>query len=173
NKEEVFSIALKRNLPEFVYEFIKLGIDPSKIFFENNAFFVSKNRYKRFFKCLYSNKAVNSDDTQLSAFIESDNAIGKHIGITDDLNDVLTTLVGDYMHKLYFDSNADEIKYRVSWGLIDQNVEYNQTNPTNSDHHDKSSKERVFDTIMRDLFIWAILMNHTEMAQVFLSHMKY
>ncbi|CAF1432957.1 unnamed protein product, partial [Adineta steineri] len=25
----------------------------------------------------------------------------------------------------------------------------------------------------RDLFIWAILMNHTEMAQVFLSHMKY
>ncbi|CAF1116563.1 unnamed protein product, partial [Adineta steineri] len=169
NKEEAFLNALTRDLPAFVYEFIKLGIDPSKIFFENDAFSMSKNRYKKFFQRLYNSDAVNSDDTQLSAFIESDDVVGKHIHSTDELNDVLATLIGDYMHTLYFTSYKDEVDYRSSWGLIEQN----QTNAPNSDQPDKANKEIVFDTIMRDLFIWAILMNHTEMAQVFLSHMKY
>ncbi|CAF1069123.1 unnamed protein product [Adineta steineri] len=89
---------------------------------------------------------LNSDKTQLNAFIESNDVVGKHIRTTEELND-----------------------YRSSWGLMVQI----QTNPRNFDQHDKANKEIVFDYIMRDLFIWAILMNHTEMAQVFLSHMKY
>ncbi|CAF1525888.1 unnamed protein product, partial [Adineta steineri] len=179
NQKEAFLNALTRDLPEFVYEFIKLGIDPSKIFFENNIFFDDDTplrpiyRYRKFLQRLYSNDAVNSHKTQLRDFIETDNVVRKHICTTDELNNVLTTLIGDYMHKLYFNSNADEIKYRASWGLIEQNVEQNQINAQNPDHHVKPNKEIVFDIIMRDLFIWAILMNHTEMAQVFLSHMKY
>ncbi|CAF0878333.1 unnamed protein product [Adineta steineri] len=169
NKEEAFLNALTRDLPEFVYEFIKLGIDLGKIFFENDTFFRSKNRYKKFLQRLYNNEAVNSDTTQLSAFIESDDVVGKNIRTIDELNDVLATLIGDYMNKLYFNSNENEAEYRSSWGLMVQI----QTNPRNFDPHDKTNKEIVFDYIMRDLFIWAILMNHTEMAQVLLSHMKY
>ncbi|CAF1184605.1 unnamed protein product [Adineta steineri] len=171
NKEDAFVNALTKDLPEFVYEFLKLGIDPSKIFFKNDAFFGSKTRYDKFFECLYNNDAVNSDKTQLSAFIESDDVVGKHIRTTDKLNDVLAALIGDYMHKLYFGSNKEEIEYRSSWGLIEQNKEQNQMNAQNPDQHDKQNKD--IDYIKRDLFIWAILMNHTEMAQVFLSHMKY
>ncbi|CAF3691904.1 unnamed protein product, partial [Adineta steineri] len=173
NQEDAFLDALTQDLPKFVYEFLRLGIDTSKIFFENDAFFVSENRYKKFLQRLYSYDTVNSHKTQLSTFIESDDAVRKQIHTTDDLNSVLATLIGDYMHKLYFTSYKDEVKYRASWGLIERNVEQNQINPKNSDHHVKPNTEIVFDTIMRDLFIWAILMNHTEMAQVFLSHMKY
>ncbi|CAF3967063.1 unnamed protein product, partial [Adineta steineri] len=169
NQEEAFLNALTQDLPEFAYEFLKLGINPREIFFEGDPLFDPKKQYGKFLKYLYCKKAVNSDDTQLSAFIESDNAFKKYIRTTDELNDVLATLIGDYMHKLYFDSNDDEVKYRALWGLIEQN----QTNAPNSDQPDKPNKEIVFDIILRDLFIWAILMNHTEMAQVFLSHMKY
>ncbi|CAF4317694.1 unnamed protein product, partial [Adineta steineri] len=77
NKEEAFLNALTRDLPEFVYEFLKLGIDLGKIFFENDTFFRSKNRYKKFLQRLYNNEAVNSATTQLSAFIESDDVVGK------------------------------------------------------------------------------------------------
>ncbi|CAF4055197.1 unnamed protein product, partial [Adineta steineri] len=177
NKEEAFVNALTIDLSQFIYEFLKLGIDLSEIFFENDAFSGSENRYKKFLACLYNDDAVNSGKTQLSAFIESDDAVRKQIHTTDDLNDVLATLIGDYMHKLYFDSNKDVSEYRESWGLteqnIDQNIEQNQMNAQNPDHHVKPNKEIVFDIILRDLFIWAILTNHTEMAQVFLSHMKY
>ncbi|CAF1449983.1 unnamed protein product [Adineta steineri] len=177
NKEEAFVNALTKDLPEFAYEFLKLDINPREIFFEGDPRFDPNNQYRKFLECLYNDDAVNSDDTQLSAFIQSDDAVRKQIHTTDDLNDVLATLIGDYMHKLYFDSNKDVSEYRESWGLteqnIDQNIEQNQMNAQNPDHHVKPNKEIVFDTIMRDLFIWAILMNHTEMAQVFLSHMKY
>ncbi|CAF1094081.1 unnamed protein product [Adineta steineri] len=126
---------------------------------------------------ILQNSLDNILNSYINAFIKSNNFYGRRSCTTDELNDVLATLIGDYMHKLYFNSNDDEVKYRASWGLIEQNlernVEQNQINPQNPDQPDKPNKEIVFDTIMRDLFIWAILMNYTEMAQVFLSHMKY
>ncbi|CAF4194587.1 unnamed protein product, partial [Adineta steineri] len=150
NKEEVFLIALKRDLPEYVYIFLKLAIDPSNIFFENNIFIDDDTslrpiyRYRKFLQRLYSNEAVNSDKTQLSAFIESDDVVGKHIRTTHDLNDVLTTLIGDYMYQLYLNSNKDGVKYRVSWGLTEQN----QISPKYFDDHIKPTREIVFDIIM-------------------------
>lgn len=50
--------ALTQDLPTFVYEFLKLGIDPSDIFFPNQEFFKGKTRYKKFLRRLYTSEAV-------------------------------------------------------------------------------------------------------------------
>jgi transient receptor potential cation channel subfamily M protein 2 len=87
-----------------------------------------------------------------------------------DLNVILRTLVGDYMYKLYFNSLKEEHAYRVKNGLTSKSSE------AESDDIIQLTTERNLtadDYIMRDLFIWSILMNRIEMAKVFLSHMKY
>ena len=94
------------------------------------------------------------------------------------MNDVLRAVIGDYMHKLYFDSHEDENKYRELWGMeAKQPIEKNQVNiqviDTNEFVMTKENKQLMQDYIMRDLFIWAILMNRVEMAKVFLCHVKY
>ncbi len=81
------------------------------------------------------------------------------------------------MHKLYFNSNKDEIKYQSLWGLRDRNTKSNRVDNQDAESHDQlideENKEKAHDYIMRDLFLWAVLMNHTDMAKVFLSHMRY
>jgi hypothetical protein len=81
------------------------------------------------------------------------------------------------MHKLYFDSLDGEANYRILWGLM---TEKEQKTSRKSDHienirtlSDEVKQEMAHDYIMRDLFLWSILMNYTDMAIVFLSHMKY
>ena len=81
------------------------------------------------------------------------------------------------MHKLYFDTHADENRYRHLWGFYDKNTEQNQINVHVIDPEDYSTnrenKQLIQDYTMRDLFLWSILMNRIEMAKVFLSHIKY
>jgi hypothetical protein len=82
------------------------------------------------------------------------------------------------MHKLYFTSNEDEITYQSLWGLRDKNTESNQVGDfqvieSPDQLMDRENKEKVNDYVLRDLFLWAMLMNRTDMAKVFLSHMRY
>jgi len=50
----VFKDALKKDLFTFVYEFIKLGVDPATIFFPVNTFMKGPKRYEQFIKDLYN-----------------------------------------------------------------------------------------------------------------------
>ncbi|CAF3825390.1 unnamed protein product [Rotaria sp. Silwood1] len=81
------------------------------------------------------------------------------------------------MNKLYFNSEEYENKYRLLWGLDELNTEQNQINVQIIGSQDnlipKDNRQIIQDYIMRDLFLWSILMNHIDMAKVFLSHMKY
>jgi len=78
------------------------------------------------------------------------------------------------MHKLYFNSNEEENEYQTLWGLRDNNTKSNQVDvESRYQLIDKENKEKAHDYIMRDLFLWAVLMNRTDMAKVFLSYMKY
>ncbi|CAF4870469.1 unnamed protein product [Rotaria sp. Silwood1] len=179
NKEQAFLYALTKNLPTFVYEFLKLGIDPSEIFFPNNEFHNGSYRYQTFIKSLYNGKEVmNNVTTHLNWFIESEpDLTKKRIHTINDLNTVLSKLIGDYMNKLYFNSEEHENTYRLLWGLDELNTEQNQINVQIIGSQDnlisKDNRQIIQDYIMRDLFLWSILMNHIDMAKVFLSHMKY
>jgi hypothetical protein len=82
------------------------------------------------------------------------------------------------MHKLYFDSHEGENKYRNLWGMEGKPpIEKNQININVIDTYDyvliKENGQLMRDYIMRDLFLWAILMNRIEMAKVFLCYLKY
>lgn len=67
DKRKVFTDALKNNLPTFVDEFIKLGIDPSEVFMETEVLTQGHladcsnghaGRYRLFINELYSDDAV-------------------------------------------------------------------------------------------------------------------
>jgi hypothetical protein len=81
------------------------------------------------------------------------------------------------MHKLYFHTHEDENKYRLSWGFKEKNIEKNEVNVHVMDSHDyithRENRQIIQDYVMRDLFLWSILMNRIDMAKVLLSHMKY
>ncbi|CAF4051819.1 unnamed protein product, partial [Rotaria sordida] len=178
NKEEAFIYALTKDLPTFIYEFLKLGIDPSEVFFPNDKFLNGRARYDKFISSLYKDEAVNSDTTHLRWFLEShSDLIEKHIHTIDDLNAVLSTLIGDYMNKLYFNNEKHENTYRLSWSLDEKNIEQNQINipiiGSQDDLQDRENRQGIQDYIMRDLFLWSILMNHIDMAKVLLSYVKY
>ncbi|CAF2638466.1 unnamed protein product [Rotaria sp. Silwood2] len=176
-KDEIFLKALTKGLPAFVYEFLKLGISPSKIFFPNETFINEKNRYEKFIGRLYTNEKVNADSTHLSMFIDSiSDSKEKSITSTDDLNTILGKIIGDYMSDLYFRSADQEKDYRIAWGLEKEDYEADQ------DHHrdtkakrsmTREDREKAQDYIMRDLFIWSILVNHVGIAKVLLAYLKY
>lgn len=50
NQHDAFLYALKHDLPTFIYEFLKLGLEPANIFFPDDG----EQRYQRFFKELYN-----------------------------------------------------------------------------------------------------------------------
>lgn len=75
------------------------------------------------------------------------------------LNHILFDLLGDYMNELYSDA-TDHQKHKFESSNIDL-------------HSDSVSSLDLNDYIMRDLFLWAILVNQIEIAKVFLSFMKY
>ena len=50
--------ALTNNLSTFINAFIKLGINPSEVFFPDNQFLQGEFRYKEFFENLYTPKTV-------------------------------------------------------------------------------------------------------------------
>ena len=101
----------------------------------------------------------------------------KRIDTAADLNCVLGKIIGDYMHKLYFDKNSDEDEYRLSWALQEDKADKQKGNDDRIESQSHSKKEeqqqRVRDYTMRDLFLWSILMNRIDMAKVLLCHVKY
>ena len=117
----------------------------------------------------------------MSTLIDSgidDELAEKQTKSTRELNDVLRDIIGDYMHKLYFDSQEGENRYRTHWGLeVKGTHEQKGTDVYVIDTHeyllDKENRELMQDSIMRDLFLWTILTNRIEMAKVFLCHLKY
>ncbi|CAF1174559.1 unnamed protein product [Rotaria sordida] len=177
--DEAFLTALKKNLPAFVCEFLKIGIEPADIFFPTKQFTEGDNRYAKFIEELYDDVLKTSiDETHLKYFIEdSVNNSDKKIGSVISLNAVLEELIGDYMHKLYFESEEDEEKDRIKWGLMQSSVksktDTNKDIENNKSSSNEQKKQKAKKYIMRDLFLWAILMNRIDMAKVFLSHMKY
>ena len=70
------------------------------------------------------------------------------------------------MHKLYFDSDDDELKYQNLHAPRDPTK---QTDAPGDQQH----LIRKDELIIRDLFIWAVLYNYIDMAKVFLAHIKY
>ncbi|CAF4980058.1 unnamed protein product, partial [Rotaria sp. Silwood1] len=72
NQEEAFIKALDKNLPTFIYEFLRLGMDPAEIFFPPIKISSKQSRYKKFFENLYHDGAVNRDQTHIKYFINSD-----------------------------------------------------------------------------------------------------
>jgi hypothetical protein len=85
--------------------------------------------------------------------------------------------MGDYMYELYFDTSEKETDYRVKNGLIKDPEQQKQNKykdfESTSSLTDEENIVTQDDYIMRDLFLWSVLMNYPDMAQVFLSHMKY
>ncbi|CAF4917950.1 unnamed protein product [Rotaria sp. Silwood1] len=156
-QKKLFKEALKSNLPTFVYEFLKLKIKPADIFFSKDSQSQNKSKYATFIAELYHDQ--NNDKTHLKYFLEKDeNNKAKNIDCVESLNIVLEKLIGDYMYRLYFETEQHEREYRDKQGLMEQFLK---------------SEQIEHKYIMRDLFLWAILMNYIDMAKVFLSFMEY
>ena len=86
------------------------------------------------------------------------------VDTVETLNLTIQRLVGDYIHKLYYDTLEDEQDDRQRKGL--------QKKPEQSLSLDK--KQNIMGTyFLRDLFLWAVLMNYPDMAKVLLSFMDY
>ena len=97
----------------------------------------------------------------------------KVIGSTGDLNDLFRDLVGGYMKPLYYDSQIEEQEDRMGvkrfTTVISPLPELEEGQLLGSD---TLYKQLAKDSLIRDLFLWAIVINQMEMAKVFLAHMK-
>lgn len=97
----------------------------------------------------------------------------KVIRSTDDLNKLLRALVGGYMKPLYYDSQIEEQEDRLGvkhfTNIISPIGDVEQGQLIASD---TVYKQLAKDYIMRDLFLWSVVMNYTDLAKVFLAHMK-
>ncbi|CAF4341767.1 unnamed protein product, partial [Rotaria sp. Silwood2] len=167
--EEAFIIALQKDLPVFVYEFLKLGLGPADIFFPSNKFLKGHRRYDKFIEKLYGDM-MDTKKTHLKYFIDKRGVVSnKKITSVDTLNSILEALIGDYMHKLYFDAEEYEEQNRIKWGLkkpTEKDTENNKSLSTEQKKH----KANIY--IMRDLYLWTILMNRIDIAKVLLVFME-
>jgi hypothetical protein len=82
------------------------------------------------------------------------------------LNGTLRKIIGDHMHKLYFDSDDAEEEY------MNLHAPSEPTAQADGKVHNQCLIKKD-DLIIRDLFIWAILHNYIDMAKVFLAYIKY
>ncbi len=55
---KAFRNALEKDLFNFVHEFIKLGVNPARIYFPGSVFTDGNNRYNDFIEDLYGDKLV-------------------------------------------------------------------------------------------------------------------
>ena len=198
NGQSMFLHALQDNLPAFVFEFLKLGIKPAKIFFVDHHYRRPvTNLYKTFLETMYTVPAgvrmISSFSTRrlsslvfqstkhlatFSSFKIEANKESRRQGNTDAetqirelvnidaLNKILHELIGDYMDRLY--SYSDQVRgsagKSVHESLVD--LEIRRSLPAPNELTDD-------DYIMRDLFLWAIIINFVDMAKVLLANMKY
>ena len=97
----------------------------------------------------------------------------KVICSTDDLNVLFRILVGGYMKSLYYDTQIEEQDDRMGvkrfTNIIFPMEDVEQGQLISSD---AVYKELAKNCIMRDLFLWAIVMNYMDLAKVFIAHMK-
>ena len=96
---------------------------------------------------------------------------------TETLNDVVSSVIGDYIQDLYFDTQQQEDEYRLLWDGIKQSRKISPlgraANSASTVAQQRNSGQLQRDYIMRDLFLWAVFMNRIDMAKIFLAHMKY
>ena len=131
-------------------------------------------RYSEFLKILYTEEAINREDWLLRDVVKTKNEQNrKVIESTDDLNELFRTLVGGYMKALYYDTQIEEQDDRMGvkrfTNMIFPLGDIEQGPLISSD---AVYKELAKDYIIRDLFLWAIVMNYMHLAKVFISHMK-
>ena len=92
---------------------------------------------------------------------------------TDDLNDLFRSVVGGYMKPLYYDSQIDEQEDRMGVKRF-TNIIYPMQDVEQGPliGSDALYKQLAKDYVIRDLFLWAIVMNFIDLAKVFLAHTK-
>ena len=97
----------------------------------------------------------------------------KVIHSTDDLNQLIRALVGGYMKPLYYDTQIEEEEDRLGvkrfTNLISPIKDVEQGPLMSSDI---VYKEMAKDYIIRDLFLWSIVMNYIDLAKVFIAYIK-
>ncbi len=92
---------------------------------------------------------------------------------TDDLNELFRILVGGSMKSLYYDTQIEEQENRMGIKRFRniifplEDIEQGQLV-----FSDAVYKQLAKDYIIRDLFLWAIVMNYMNLAKIFISHMK-
>ncbi|CAF3178228.1 unnamed protein product [Rotaria socialis] len=175
-----FIRALTDNLPTFVYEFLKLGLNPADVFFSKTFASVQEQRYKKFLDTLYTNDLIlkGKPETRLKYFIGANEQDDRPwIGTVKKLNHALTNIIGDYMYDLYFNTEEEEMKHRNKWGLTQHHEKNHHNNIKDVESRmiltTSAQAEKARKCILRDLFLWAILMNRIDMAKVFLCFLKY
>ena len=89
------------------------------------------------------------------------------ISSTEELNHVLAELIGDYMEKLYSSNDGDDE------ARLDSAMKRTAINGEDAELPGKPHQVSASDRIMRDLFLWSILMNYVDIGKVFLANMKY
>ncbi|CAF3482459.1 unnamed protein product [Rotaria sp. Silwood1] len=181
NRESIFCRALTKQRHKFVHYFIQLGLEIDEIFFHPKLNpFAARNmnkenkRYSKFLKILYTEEAINRDDWLLRDVVKTTNdQHRKVICSTDDLNRLFRVLVGGYMKPLYYDSQIEEqenrmrVKHFTNIIFPMEDIEQGQLIAS-----DTVYKQLAKDYIIRDLFLWSIVMNYMDLAKVFLAHMK-
>lgn len=92
---------------------------------------------------------------------------------TEDLNDFFRSVVGGYMKPLYYDSQIDEQEDRMGVKRF-TNIIYPMHDVEQGPlmGSDVFYKQLSKDYILRDLFLWSIVMNYMDLAKVFLAHIK-
>ncbi|UJR20407.1 hypothetical protein I4U23_023538 [Adineta vaga] len=181
DKKSIFSRALIKQRHRFIHYFIQLGFEIDELFFhpKSNPFAARNNnkenkRYKEFISLLYTEEAINREDWLLRNAVKTTNDHNrKVISSTDDLNRLFQSVIGGYMKAIYYDSQIEEQEDRMGvkrfTNIISpiHDIEQGQLIGT-----DAGYKQLAKDYIIRDLFLWSIVMNYMDLAKVFLAHMK-
>lgn len=202
DKKSVFIRSLTKQRDRFVEYFLQLGLPVDQVFFDRKTNpFASRDfdrrgkRYQEFISTLYDEQSIvsrstgrireplfsfiynrkNRDDWILREVVTSTNDLGqKSIRTTDDLNDLFRDLIGGYIKPLYYDSQIEEQEDRLGvkrfTNIISAKIKDLEQGPLIGS--DARYNELAIDYILRDLFLWSIVMNHMELSKVFLAHMK-
>ena len=93
--------------------------------------------------------------------------LGTSITDVHGLNRLLSQLIGDYMEDFYPTRLAERQIVRVDLPARLNQI-HDEERQSNGD-----DEQWMKDLILRDLFLWTVLMNRIDMATVLLSHLKH
>ena len=169
-QEEIVLKTLIKNLPAFLHYLITLDISLPRLILglgsDANQTKIDAAVYNETMMTkLYSRKVIDyihkKTGSVLYHMIELDTHFEskKEKLSTKELNNILKQLIGDIMEEIYPSSNDNN---RIGNNAVAVEV-------------DKPSvpKYSIMNKIIRDLFIWAILMNYTDMAKMLLAHINH